>query len=69
MFMLISVWRSDGTGSAVTMDDDGTIEAQFLDPRPWSVKGHLQPPPAAGEDLWSMVERAARWAAQEAEKT
>jgi hypothetical protein len=68
MFMLISVWRSDGSGSAVMLDDNGKIEAQFIDPVPRSVKGHLLPPPAVAEDLWRTVERAARWAAQEAEK-
>lgn len=68
MFMLISVWRSDGSGSAVMLDDDGKIEVQFLDPIPRAVKGHLLPAPAIAEDLWCSVERAAKWAAQEAEK-
>lgn len=68
MFMLVSIWRSDGAGSAVMIDDDGKIEAQFLDPSPRSVTGHLLPPPAVAEDIWRTVERAAGWAAREAEK-
>lgn len=69
MFMLISVWRSDGSGSAVMLHDNGEIEVQLLDPVPRSVRGHLLPPPAVAEDLWCTVGRAAKWAAQEAEKT
>lgn len=68
MFMLISVWRSDGSSSAVMLDDDGKIEVQFLDPLPRSVRGHLLSSPAVAEDMWRSVERAAKWAAQEAEK-
>jgi hypothetical protein len=68
MYLLVSLWRDTGDASALTIDDDGAVEMQFLDP-PRAVRGHLMPPPAAHEDLWHVIERAARWAAVEAEKS
>ena len=68
MHLLVSVWCDGGDASALTIDDGGAIEVQFLDPSR-TVKGHLIPPPAAHEELWHVVERAARWAAGEAGKS